>query len=296
MVESYSGAHPAGTGPTTQILSAYPLDFEPSIVCPDGHGVAEGTLEIWLSHVQGGHGIMIFMNTPSTPLALEAAQNYVMGNQLHEISDAIGADKVSSAQPVIAVSRLQNASMRIYGQQQVVATAWRDASGTLTVLASNVDLQPQAAVTFELTLRIATGDVNQSDLWAYLQFQHAPIAPRGGRGTGTRKVPIVRQAARSSGASTSEIVYTWKDHFAGWESNVYRINETWAGLQTAPTNLAVDPSFEAPPAVAGFPGSAGFPLDYWQLTQTPDFNGFGSGWSKVATARTVVGSSVTAQP
>jgi len=39
-----SGVNPAGTGQTTQILSSYPLDFEPSMVCPDGHGIAEGTL------------------------------------------------------------------------------------------------------------------------------------------------------------------------------------------------------------------------------------------------------------
>ena len=291
MVESYSGENPAGTGQTTQILSSYPLDFEPSIVCPDAHGMLEGILEIWLSHIQGGKGILIFMNSPSTPLALEAAQNYVMGNQLQDFADAIGADKVTSTQPTVSLSGLQNESVHIYGQQQVVATAWRDDSGTLTVLASNVDLEPQAAVTFELTVNADVGHVNSSDMWAYLPFEHAPLPPRGAGGTGTRKVAIEQKVARRS--SDGGLVYTWTDHLAGWGSNVYRINESWAGLQAAPTNLAVDPSFELNPPVAGYPISAGFPLIYWQLVQIPDYNGWGSGWSKVARARTVAGSSVT---
>lgn len=233
------------------------------------------------------------MNTPSTPLALEAAQNYVMGNQLQDFADGIGADKVTSTQPTVSLSGLQNESAHIYGQQQVVATAWRDASGTLTVLASNVDLEPQAAVTFELTVHAAVGHVNSSDLFAYLPFEHAPLPPRGAGGTGTRKVSIEQKVARSSSSIDGGFVYTWTDHLAGWGSHVYRINESWAGLQAAPTNLAVDPSFELNPPVAGYPISAGFPLIYWQLVQIPDYNGWGSGWSKVARARTVAGSSVT---
>jgi hypothetical protein len=214
-----------------------------------------------------------------------------MGNQLQEVSDAIGADKVGSPQPTVSVRGLQNATRRIYGQRQVIATAFRDDGGTLTVMAVNIDQVPQTAVTMELALHGDVGDVNQSDAWAYLPFEHAPLQPRGGTGTGTRGVPIVRcKCTRARGAA---VCYTWTDFFDSWGTNIYRINETWAGLGRPVTNLATDPSFEDPPAVAGFPGSAGFPLIYWQLAQIPNYNGFGSGWTKTAKARTVVGSSVS---